>query len=898
MTTDYTAQINALSQAIQFQPASASDISNFNAGLNSGSLTLAGVQSLLELEPYTTNYVNPVIREYQAAFGRVPDQAGLKFWVGAIAANSSALSTLGTTFANSAEFNTKYGATATTVASVALVGELYANVLGRPGDSAGITFWASSGLNAAQLLTAFAQSPEFITDTTTAVTNYENLEAAGTPATTGSLFSLAPPPAGQTFTLTTGVDNINSTGANDIVVGTLALSGATLNAGDQIAMNGGTLKIVDTNTTPNTNELAGVNITGPFKFNVQDIAAPEGYDFLAASGITAVQSTNSLMTVSFTNLAAGASVTASGSGTTATLLNFSMASASSAVTVGFDSGVNGLTIADNGTSPVPTALTINSTGAANGTAAKPDVVNLQETVGKLTSVTINAATNLVAGFDSSTQSLTTAAADFAAAGAALKVSGIATSVDLTRGNQGVYSTIDASGLTNGGLTVASDSVLTSFKGGAGNNTLLGTAISASATSINGGAGVNTLGAGLVTLSNAAIFSNWQNLDITSLNAAGVATVDAKLLTADTGGISGVVTNSTDSGSVNAKILDLNSAATLTLGGQGVTDTAITLSHLSGTVNTLAVTFADASASAGNNILTTLTSTGDATVSIASGGSASGTTNAITTYNETDNNPTATAITITGANNFTLGGVHTDTSALGTLASGNTVASSLTSINASGVTGAAGVTITAGLTDVGGLGGTITYTGLTITGSSGGVDNIENDALNGTITLGNGGTALTAGNITSATVTNTGATVNFGTGYDNATITAAHYAGVAGSTAQAVTVNGAISNSHDTINVHSFQTTLTTVTDYSTSSLVTAAGLSLASAEGNVANAIGSNNVGYFVSGTNEYIVATGATAFSGAAVNSYSTTVNDVVITVTGGAFHHITDVGGVLTLA
>jgi hypothetical protein len=883
MTTDYTAQINALSQAIQFQPASASDISNFNAGLNSGSLTLAGVQSLLELEPYTTNYVNPVIREYQAAFGRVPDQAGLKFWVGAIAANPSALSSLGTTFASSAEFNTRYGANATTPAGVALVGELYANVLGRPGDSAGITFWANSGLNAAQLLTAFAQSPEFITDTTTAVTNYENLEAAGTPATTGSLFSLAPPPAGQTFTLTTGVDNINSTGANDTVLGTLAPSGATLNAGDQIAMNGGTLKITDTNTA-SPNELAGVNITGAFKFNVQDVAATQTYDFTAASGITAVQSTNSVQIVSFNNLAAGASVTASGAGTTATTLNFSMASASSAVTVGFDSGVNGLTIVDIGPSAVPTALTINSTGAANGTAAKPDVVNLQETVGKLTSVTINAATNLVAGFDSITQSLTTAAADFAAAGAALKVSGTATSVDLTRGNQGVYSTIDASGLTNGGLTVASDSVLTSFKGGAGNNTLLGTAISASATSINGGAaGVdNVLSSSLINTTNLGIFQNWQILDVTN-NTNSAHNIDTALLTANGGVMTGVQINSTDTGTVATTVQHLAANATISLQGHGQADLGLTVTHMSAGPNTLAVTFADGGANAADvNTLTSLTSSTDTTMSIVSGGATAGQANVIGSILETDN--VLTTITITGANALSIGGVATNSGA----SAG--AASTLTLIDASGDTG--GVTITAGAPSA-----FATYTGLVIKGGTG-ADNITNNAASGVVIEQNhAGDVITLGGKAASGTFGTGAndigTANgvndsftFGAGATGQVVIGAGADVATVATPEQTNVTGALAGFK--IDLHLQAGAVNTITN-ETVAVVSSGATSVVGAEDAAINAWHAQGEVYFTFGGDEYVV--------GIHTAETSISAGDAVVHLVGVSFTGLTAAAGVVTL-
>ena len=229
--TDYTSQINQIYQAIQFQNGSASEVAQYNAGLISGALTLAQVTGYIEQESYTLNVVDPVIREYQAAFGRVPDQAGLKYWVGVVGANPSALSTLAVNFANSAEFNTRYAANATTPASVALVAELYANVLGRQPDAAGLAYWSNSGLDAAQLLYSFSISSEFIADTAPAITVYQNGEAAVPPSipTTGSLLDLIPA-SPQTITLTTGVDTPTLTANGNTINGTFNGSGADLDA--------------------------------------------------------------------------------------------------------------------------------------------------------------------------------------------------------------------------------------------------------------------------------------------------------------------------------------------------------------------------------------------------------------------------------------------------------------------------------------------------------------------------------------------------------------------------------------------------------------------------------------------------------------------------------------------
>jgi hypothetical protein len=203
--TDYTSQIDAWYNAIQYRNPPASELATFNAQLQSGVITTAQAIQQIEASPYTQNFVDPVIREYQAAFGRVPDQAGVAYWVGQVAANPSNLTVLSTIFANSAEFNSLYGASATTPANSTLVAALYQNVLGRPADAAGLAYWSNQPLDAAQLLQAFAQSAEYVTDTTPYITTYQNLEVAGTEPTTGSLYSIAVQGGVTTYNIGLGV---------------------------------------------------------------------------------------------------------------------------------------------------------------------------------------------------------------------------------------------------------------------------------------------------------------------------------------------------------------------------------------------------------------------------------------------------------------------------------------------------------------------------------------------------------------------------------------------------------------------------------------------------------------------------------------------------------------------
>src|SRR5579871_2885058 len=260
MPISNTSAVTQLFQAIQYKAPDAADLATFVNEMNGGA-TQAMIASAIEVQPYTQNVVDPVIREYQAAFNRVPDQGGISFWVNQFGSGALSLSQISTIFANSAEFTALYGATATTPANQALVSALYFNVLNRAPDAAGLAYWSSQNLDAAQLLQAFAQSPEFVTDAGPAITAFQNLEAAGTPPTSGSLFSLV------NVILTTGMDNVN--GANMVTGDLTAFNdngiGPTLNVGDHIN-NVNTLVVTD-----QFNEGDDVIPAGSFLSNIKHV---------------------------------------------------------------------------------------------------------------------------------------------------------------------------------------------------------------------------------------------------------------------------------------------------------------------------------------------------------------------------------------------------------------------------------------------------------------------------------------------------------------------------------------------------------------------------------------------------------------------------------------------------
>ena len=98
-------------------------------------------------------------RLYQAAFDRVPDQAGLGYWIDQMDGGMG-LSQVATGFINSAEFKSLYGNNPSNSAFVTL---LYDNVLHRAPDTAGFDYWMnelSHGVSREQALIGFSESTE------------------------------------------------------------------------------------------------------------------------------------------------------------------------------------------------------------------------------------------------------------------------------------------------------------------------------------------------------------------------------------------------------------------------------------------------------------------------------------------------------------------------------------------------------------------------------------------------------------------------------------------------------------------------------------------------------------------------------------------------------------------
>ena len=98
---------------------------------------------------------------YKAAFNRVPDNEGMGYWLAQVDGGKDLIANIATGFVNAPEFVAKYGTSPT---NAFYVDQLYLNVLGRAGETGGVTYW-NAELDAgkrskAEVLVQFATLPE------------------------------------------------------------------------------------------------------------------------------------------------------------------------------------------------------------------------------------------------------------------------------------------------------------------------------------------------------------------------------------------------------------------------------------------------------------------------------------------------------------------------------------------------------------------------------------------------------------------------------------------------------------------------------------------------------------------------------------------------------------------
>ena len=127
---------------------------------------------------------------YQAALNRAPEAAGLAYWdrvvttqpeatvLNSAAGAAKGIISIASGFTGSAEFISKYGPS---LSPAQFVTQLYSNVLDRPADSGGLSYWVSqinAGVSREQILAGFAESAEGISNATVGFVGQSGAHAA------------------------------------------------------------------------------------------------------------------------------------------------------------------------------------------------------------------------------------------------------------------------------------------------------------------------------------------------------------------------------------------------------------------------------------------------------------------------------------------------------------------------------------------------------------------------------------------------------------------------------------------------------------------------------------------------------------------------------------------------
>jgi hypothetical protein len=400
---------------------------------------------------------------------------------------------------------------------------------------------------------------------------------------------------GSTFTLTTGSDNITGTSSNDTLNGALVdyqtQANSNLGSTDTIALGAGTdtMNITTQGTTAVANILNNSIVTGVETINVRSLSTNGTADALDANnvaGLTTINANLSTQGLTVTNLVTGAVATMTGNGSvTNGALSFGYKTASDAATLNVTGGTTAGAVAITST---PAAVTINSTGANN-------TIGTLNVGGSATGLTINASTGLITG------ALTGAAlATITVTGAASSSSPVTPAAnDITSAVQigalsAAVTTIDASAMTAGGASVTLIAGITSFKGGAGVDTVTTSAAALTSTAasiIDAGAGTDVLRLGAAAdINTATLAKQYANFETFDTMAITGSTIDMSLFTNSTitairegGGTAEGLSNVTATQAANVTIY-ANQATTTTIALKDATT--------NGNIDTLAITISD------------------------------------------------------------------------------------------------------------------------------------------------------------------------------------------------------------------------------------------------------------------------------------------------------------------
>lgn len=213
--------------------------------------------------------------------------------------------------------------------------QVFSNLAGLTGDAK----WGNVALKMANQVATSQYYTETLGRTSTDITTLQAVLAGvdhTTTVTTAALDArLNPPPAGQTFTLTTGIETITGSAGNDTInavaaSGTTGAAITTINSGDSIDGGAGTDTLNITATATNNTSLSGLTVTGVEIINITgannlatttttNAAASAGAAQVAVYDLTTATPTAEVQTLDFGDLTVTAAGTITVGGVAVTL---------------------------------------------------------------------------------------------------------------------------------------------------------------------------------------------------------------------------------------------------------------------------------------------------------------------------------------------------------------------------------------------------------------------------------------------------------------------------------------------------------------------------------------------------------------------------------------------------
>jgi S-formylglutathione hydrolase FrmB len=140
--------------------ADAGGLAHWVNQIDSGAMTRAQVIDSFFWSDEFGVRIAPIVRLYFAYFLRIPDYAGLMYWVDASSSGAS-LWAVSDSFAGSEEFGQRYGS----LSNEGFVELIYQNILGRTPDSGGYAYWVgelnSGRQTRGQVMVGFSESDEY-----------------------------------------------------------------------------------------------------------------------------------------------------------------------------------------------------------------------------------------------------------------------------------------------------------------------------------------------------------------------------------------------------------------------------------------------------------------------------------------------------------------------------------------------------------------------------------------------------------------------------------------------------------------------------------------------------------------------------------------------------------------